>query len=174
MSRKTVMLLAGLVLVVAGIVVGTQDRGGEEVEAGTPHPELARIEPIVISFDPDRIGVDIEEGMNLYRAGRWAEAADALEKLTQGGARARDGEVLLYLGSAHLMEGDFDEAIPKLVRALADAPDPDTEDEIRWQLANAQLAAGRTDTRILFERIEDAGLARSGDAKAILAAMDAE
>ena len=135
----------------------TYDTGGPVPSSQSVDPEtaerLAALGYVADTFsggtpsgaDPkDKVGEfgehqrGMREGIRLYRSGEVERAADLLSRFEQ--TEITSFNVFYYLGRCLLRLGRFDDAIPRLERALSLAPDAPP---VYVSLAEAQRGAGR-------------------------------
>jgi tetratricopeptide (TPR) repeat protein len=125
----------------------------------TTTADLARMEPLPVRVQRGPVATDgfdetYHQALDRYRA-REFKSAEAL--LAQAAALNPDHpEVHLYLGSARLLLGRLEDAMPVLHRAVEVARTPVQLEESKWQLANAYLAADQGDmaTAVLREVVK--------------------
>lgn len=133
---------------------------------------LARIEPLPVhatrsvveagSFEEQRL-----LGLEAYVARDWETAREAFGRAVE--MRPEDPEMWLYLGSTALLLGDAATAMDELALAAELAGAPALRDEATWQLANAELAAGRpADAERHLRDLADDEDRRAADARALL------
>jgi tetratricopeptide (TPR) repeat protein len=107
--------------------------------------ELARIEPLPVrisraSVTPGTFEAFRLRGLELYRSGDYEAALEHLGRAFD--AKPEDDEVPLYIGSAHLMLGQPQDAA-RFFKSVSNKTSNDAiREECLWQLANAQIAAG--------------------------------
>jgi tetratricopeptide (TPR) repeat protein len=132
---------------------------------------VARIEPLPVRInrgvgEPDSFEVARIRGLELYAEGDYGAARQALRDAVR--LQPQHVEVTVYLGSAELLLGNLAEATPLLQQA-SQATDPVVREEAIWQLANAELAAGRRQQAVSALRALAAGGRRHrADAAALL------
>lgn len=141
--------------------------------------DLARIEPlpspqVTRGSETDAPILEaLSRASECYEAGRYDEAARAFGEAARISPRRAD--IQLYLGSSLLLAGKPHEASDALRAAVASAPAEvaAVQDEALWQLAQAYLALGDGDeAESCLRRIERLDLARKGQARALLDALD--
>lgn len=176
--RRPGAFAAGLLAVAAGLLLMIHPwRSGPELDLA----RLARVETLPVrmprgaasdsSFEQERL-----RGLEAYRAQRWNEAIDALGSAL--GERPGTAEVALYLASAHMQRGEFEEAAALLRHADATLTSPEgnprrivsaLHEEIVWQRAQcALLRRQKQEARTLLERVEDHGGRRAAEAHVLL------
>jgi hypothetical protein len=143
---------------------------------GTVDPErargLARIEPIPVNITRSPVSPgSFEEarliGLESYRDGDYGRAAERLDEAVD--LRPDAAELYLYLGSAAMLDNDYEPATRYLQTCIERAGNDALRDEAMWQLANAYLAGGDVNSaRTTLQRIRDAGGARAGDSTRLL------
>ena len=144
--------------------------------------DLARIEPVPVrisraSVTPGTFEAFRLRGLELYRSEDYAAALEHLGRAYD--AKPEDDEVPLYIGSAHLMLGQLQDAA-RFFKAVSNKTSNDAiREESLWQLANAQIAAGLvTEARSVLEEVIASAGPHAADARALLeelaAASDAE
>lgn len=137
-GRKSLLVALGAAVVAAGFGLASDDRGGRMLlSAGLPSLAAEVIR------DPGW------RGIALYRAGRYAEAAEAFR-------RSRDPSAAYNLGNALARAGDLVLAVKAYDIALRHNPD-DTDARANRALASALLAEGAS---------PDVPMARGGSANA--------
>jgi hypothetical protein len=169
MNIKTLRLLMGGVVVTIPLLLvscGNDDR--------RDITKLAVIEPIPVdvprgSDTSGSFARDRRDALELYADRDYANSrtpfAHAL--LTQ----PDDREMQLYFGSALILDGDFERALPSLSGA-ATSDDPIIREEGLWQLANTQLALGREqEARDALARVVDMGGRHASHARRLLDAF---
>jgi len=145
-------------------------------DADVDYPGLARIEPL-----PVRIERSVPEsgsfqairrlGLDSYAAGNYAIAREHLARAVE--MEPSNGEMLLYLGSAGLLDGDLEPAIGHLEQARTRSPDGAVKDEAAWQLANAALLDGRSDeAKRILQKLGEFDGRRGEDSRALLESLD--
>lgn len=82
---------------------------------------------------------EFEEGLRLYNAGQYSEAVPRFRKATE--EEPEYAEAFLYLGRAHLNQGQWRQALPPLRTAWRLAPD-ETRDQVLDVLMDALIGAG--------------------------------
>ena len=106
-----------------------------------------RIEPLPVNIsrgavEPGTFEAARLRALELYRDGNYTNARRAFDEalvLAPG-----DAEMLLYLGSAELIQGNPAGAALHLAAGANRAEEPPLREELLWQLAHAHLAAGKT------------------------------
>lgn len=137
---------------------------------------IARIEPL-----PVRITRSAPEGgsfeerrliaLEAYAAGDWSVARERFVSALE--LSPDDAELLLYLGSAELLDERHEQAASHLRRARDLADGPRLADEARWQLANLALVEGRpADAVPLLRELASAGGHRAAAAKELIEPLD--
>ena len=133
---------AGLAAAAAALLLIIALPNGRDVS------DFARVEPLPVrisrtSVTPGTFEAFRLRGLELYRSGDYAAA---LEHLGQAyDAKPEDDEIPLYMGSAHLILGQPQEAAVFFKAVSGKTSNDAIREESLWQLANAQIAAGRAD-----------------------------
>ena len=144
--------------------------------ADVDYAGLARVEPL-----PVRVTRSVPEagsfeeirllGLDAYAAGDFAAAREYLLRAVE--LEPDNGEMLLYLGSTELLEGQVEAAIDHLEKARERSPDGAVKDEAAWQLANAALLDGRPEDAVrVLEKIGEFDGRRAEDARALLDSLN--
>jgi tetratricopeptide (TPR) repeat protein len=108
------------------------------------------------------------EGMQLYNAGRYAQAADRLGPMLALQPADPDGQ--FYCGVADLLAGRPAQAAQALREAVRLTP---ASAPYRWYLAQAELKCGRSDAaRAELERIVENGREYAPEARTLLEGID--
>jgi len=112
---------------------------------GSDMTGFVRIEPLPVnitrgSAEPGTFEATRLRGLEQYRDGDYSGAITAFEEALS--LRDGDAEVLLYLGSAELLQGNPASAARHLASGASRADSPALREELLWQLAQAQLASG--------------------------------
>lgn len=105
--------------------------------------DIAIVEPIpvpAVKGDEGEFARRLMSALEPYAAGHYADAARSLEELVP--LAADPSTVLLYLGSAQLLDGQPGEAAQTLRGAMDRAKAPRLREEAAWQLAQALLRHG--------------------------------
>ncbi|HMB70580.1 MAG TPA: zf-HC2 domain-containing protein [bacterium] len=114
----------------------------------------------------------LTRGLEAYRAGDWAVAADSLAAALRH--HPEDQEVALYLASAELLGGRAAAAAARL-EPLTGSADRILREEATWMLIHADLARGRTDrARSGLQTLADGPGAHAEAARALLDRWDRE
>ncbi len=138
------------------------------------HPEdtVARLEPIPVEWPRGSdAGSGFEgyyrRGLQLYAAGDYAAAVTELQHAAE--LEPTHEAVYLFYGSAVLLAGQLETALPLYRRAVENSRSPALIEECNWQLANALLAAADTPAALsLLREIAADGGARSMAARRLL------
>jgi tetratricopeptide (TPR) repeat protein len=139
-------------------------------------PRLARFDPLPVHLSRSTTGSDLFEntrlrGLELYRDGRYAEAATALQEAQA--LRPNDAEVRLYSGSAELQLGRFQEGMALLVQAKDLEMPRLLREELLWQIANAALALGNApEAKAALREVETLDRRHKQDAIRILRKLE--
>jgi tetratricopeptide (TPR) repeat protein len=137
---RLALLAAAAVITVALLFIPRGDRFNPS--------QFAIVEPLSVrvsrsipepgSFEESRL-----LGLDAYKSG---DFGSALEHFLHASSMESDHpELLLYLGSAELLDGRVDPAIEHLRQAMDNATEPAVRDEATWQLVNALLLSGLAD-----------------------------
>jgi anti-sigma factor RsiW len=161
--------IAAAAAAVAVVLILLPDRPGIDLST------IAVVEPLPVRITRDVPPSGSSEaarllGLEAYSAGDWASARDALS--SAAAMRPDDAEILLYLGSAELLDGDTAAAADPLLSAERLATGTRLREEASWQLANLALLAGRKDDAT--ERLDQLAAGdghRAGDAREMLARL---
>ncbi len=107
---------------------------------------LARIEALPVSIsrgasEPGTFEAARLRGLELYRDGNYAGARAALEAAL--GLEPGNAEILLYLGSTELLQGNPADAARHLAAGTNRTETPALREELLWQLVHAHLAANK-------------------------------
>ena len=111
-------------------------------------------------------------GLEAYASGNYESAAAQFGRALS--IADGEAEVLLYLGSAELLERDLESAVLHLSDAKEFAVDGPVHDEAAWQLANTFLLLGRLDeAERILETLAAGEGRRHEDSSNVLVAIDA-
>ena len=107
--------------------------------------DLARIEPLPVRISRATVTPGTFEafrlrGLESYRSEDYAAALEHLGRAHD--AKPEDDEVPLYMGSAHLMLGQLQDAADSFKAVSNQTSNEAVREESLWQLANTQIAAG--------------------------------
>ena len=144
-----------------------------ELHETTDYSSLARIEALPVrinrsAVEPGTFEAARLRGLELYRDADYAGARAALEEALA--LRPGDAEMLLYLGSAELLQGNPAGAAVHLATGVSRADTPALREELLWQLVQAHLAANnREDATATLEEVVALAGRRAGDAGRLLA-----
>jgi len=164
----------GLVAAVATVLVVMLTLSQRSVDPGRAR-DLARLEPIPVNMtrsvpEPGSSAERKLQGLERYRDGDYEEARALLREAA--GAETEDPDLLLFLGSAALLSGDYGAAVNQLTACVEIAGSAALREEASWQLANAHLAAGHVDeARSLLHELAGGRGARAADAAALEGAL---
>ncbi len=174
-SRQPTLRLGALGAVAAGILLLIWLPRADDTARLT---ELARIAPLDVQWSrdvtsPSEFERVLHSGLQAYRANDYAAAVGFLNQANV--LEPASAEVLLFLGSTRLLQGQIQQAVNLLQRAAGTTDDSQLLQEIRWQLANAHLAAGDgSAAKILLEQIVSAQDSRQPDASMLLRELEAQ
>ncbi len=122
---------------------------GSEEGVPSPYAAIARVEPLPAAqierggATPPGVRALFRQAMADYARGAYRAAEG---RLREAAALApENADVKLYLGSSRLLLGRVEGAIAALQDAVRLARSERLQEESKWQLANACLAAGRPD-----------------------------
>ncbi len=133
---------------------------------------LARLEPIAVLTvrGPSEAGeftAAFRNGLEHYAHQTYRQSAENFGRAVR--LDPAHETAFLYLGSAELLAGNPEAALEALERGQANSADPELIAEYDWQIANANLAAGRlAPARDRLLRIAAGGSARAGEARELL------
>lgn len=165
----------GLATVAAAvlIVLFVIPRGSIEPERAAGLAHVAPI-PVNITRSSAPPGSFEEVRMKALEAYRDADYDLAVELLGQAVDERPDAtELILYLGSAAMLTGDYGSATRHLQVCIQRASNDALRDEALWQLANAELAGGKVDAaRDTLKRVRDAGGNHAEDATRLLSELN--
>lgn len=170
---------AAVIALVIFLPRGSRDVSDQALQ-GSPdtvdYSSLASIQPLPVRINRSVSETDSFEtarlrGLEFYRDADYDGARVAF-----GDALVRkpgDSEMLLYLGSAESMSGDFAGAAAHLEEALRTAEAPALREELLWQLANVKLATNDVEAAkpALTEMIS-LGLGHSARARELLGGLE--
>lgn len=159
-AGKWWLIRAGIALAVIGILSIAYFRFTHNSAALSPTQELSRstvipLENVLFLPDSGTGLAELQAGMSAYDAGRYAEAARALDTYTN---QRTDNAARVYLGVSLLLSGQADAAVAPLSDAAL-SPEPPVQEAALWYLAltyleiNNPRAAKQT-----LDRIPDGGL----------------
>ena len=138
--------------------------------------QFAMIEPLPVrntrsTAEPGSFEESRMLGLEAYAAGNYVAAREHfLHAISMESDRP---ELLLYLGSAELLEDNLNSAELHLRQATEHAPAGTVRDEASWQLANALLLLRRADEATqLLSMLADREGRRRDDSLAMLEAID--
>ena len=167
---RTWMGLAATLALAVSLVIFLPQGPDEDVAV------LARIEPLPVRIsrsvpEPDSYQEARNLGLEAYATGDYATAsihfAQALDRLPD------EVEIFIYMGSSWLLQGQPDKAADVLRRAADLAAGTSLEPEALWQLANAELADGRSEPAAeALHRLQILSGPRADDANSLLADME--